>query len=228
MEPGSQNVAKLVNSPRVKRHKATPLTPEQARAFVSAVQGRRWGAAYLAAVALGLREGELLGLKWCDVDLEKRTLSVNQTVQRVLREEGEGSSLQFCETKTASSRRTLSLSPWLVGVLKTHRVSQNIARLGAGSNWHDLGLVFATRIGTPIEKSNLYRDYKKILKEAGLPSIRVHDLRHSAATLLLAQGVHPRALMEQLGHSKIGTTMDIYAHVCRQCLTTLPRRWMQC
>jgi len=102
----------------VKRQKATRFTPGQARAFVSAMRDKRWGAAYLVAIALGLREGELLGLKWREVDLEKRTLTVSQTVERVRREEGEGSSLQFCETKTASSRRTLYLSPWLVAFLR--------------------------------------------------------------------------------------------------------------
>jgi len=212
-----RNVAKLIDSPRVKRYKATPFTPEQARTFVAAVEVKRWGALYLTAVALGLREGELLAVKWSDIDFAKRTLTVNQTVQRIclegVREKRKGSRLEFCETKTASSYRTLSLSSCLVAVLRAHRANENKTRLVAGSDWRDLDLVFTTSKGTPIEKSNLHRDYKKILKDAGLPSIRLHDLRHSCATLLLAQGVHPRALMEQLGHSRIGTTMDIYAHV---------------
>ena len=208
------NVAKLVDSPRLKRHETKPLTPDEARTFLAAINGKRWNAAYLIALTLGLREGELLGLRWQDVDLDGRTLTVNQTVQRIRSEtEGEGSSLEFCEPKTNRSRRTLSLSDAVIAAIKAHRVSQNKARLAAGSEWHDDGLIFTTSIGTPIEKSNLFRDFKRILKNAKLPSIRFHDLRHSTASLLLAQGVHPRAIMELLGHSRIGVTMDTYAHV---------------
>ncbi len=209
-----RNVAKLVDSPRVKRHEVKPFTPDQARTFLTSVRGKRWSAAYMTALTLGLREGELLGLRWQDIDLDERTLTVNQTVQRIRSEtENTTSSLEFCEPKTNGSRRTLSVSGTLVSILKAHRLSQYKARLIAGSEWSDNGLVFTTSIGTPIEKSNLYRDFKGILNDAKLPSIRFHDLRHSTASLLLAQGVHPRAIMELLGHSRIGVTMDTYAHV---------------
>jgi integrase len=209
-----RNVAKLVDPPQVKRHETKPFTRDEARTFCDAVQGKRWRAAYLTALILGLREGELLGLRWQDVDFDRRTLTVNQTVQRIRSgAEGDGSSLEFCETKTNRSRRTLSLSPSLIAILKAHRVSQSKARLVAGSEWRDLGLVFSTSIGTPIEKSNLFRDFKRMLKDTKLPPVRFHDLRHSTASLLLAQGVHPRAIMELLGHSRIGVTMDTYAHV---------------
>jgi len=209
-----RNVAKLVDSPRVKRHETKPFTPDEARTFLTFVRGKRWSAAYMTALTLGLREGELLGLRWQDIDLDERTLTVNQTVQRIRSEtENTTSSLEFCEPKTNGSRRTLSVSGTLVSILKAHRISQNKARLVAGSEWSDNGLVFTTSIGTPIEKSNLYRDFKRILNDAKLPSIRFHDLRHSTASLLLAQGVHPRAIMELLGHSRIGVTMDTYAHV---------------
>ena len=117
------------------------------------------------------------------------------------------------ETKTERSRRVLSLSDSLIKALRLHRARQSQERLAAGSDWHDLGLVFTTLNGTPIEKSNLYRHFKTILEDAKLPSIRFHDLRHSTASLLLAQGTSPRVIMDLLGHSKISTTMDTYAHV---------------
>jgi integrase len=176
------------------------------------------GRVYLTALTLGLREGELLGLKWSDVDFASRTLRVNQTVQRIERvrtddDQGAKTSLQFVETKTDRSRRVLSLSDSLIKALRLHRARQSQERLAAGSDWHDLGLVFATLNGTPIEKSNLYRHFKTILDDSKLPSIRFHDLRHSTASLLLAQGTSPRVIMDLLGHSKISTTMDTYAHV---------------
>ena len=214
----ARNVAKLVDSPRVKRAELRPFTPDEARAFVDAIEGHKWAGVYLTALTLGLREGELLGLKWSDVDFAARTLRVNQTMQRIERvrkadDQGAKTSLQFVETKTDRSRRVLSLSDGLIKALRLHRARQSQERLAAGSDWHDLGLVFATLNGTPIEKSNLYRHFKTILDDARLPSIRFHDLRHSTASLLLTQGTSPRVIMDLLGHSKISTTMDTYAHV---------------
>jgi integrase len=203
----SRNVAKLIDMPRVERTEIKPLTPEQARDFVAAVRDKRWGAAYITALALGVREGELLGLRWEDVDLQARSLRIVQTVQRTK------AGRVFARPKTERSRRTLALSESLVTVLRAHRARQAEQRLAAGVAWRDMGLVFTSRIGTPIEVSNLHRDYKRILRTADLPNIRFHDLRHSAASLLLAQGVPARAIMEQLGHSKIAVTMDVYAHV---------------
>ncbi len=217
-----RNVAKLADSPRVKRPETKPFNPAQARRFREAIKGKRWELAYLTALTLGLREGEVLGLRWHDIDLEKRTLAVNHSIQRIRSEkEGESSKLQFVEVKTNRSRRTISVPASLAAALKEHRTQQLRARLAAGSDWKDHGLVFATSIGTAIEKSNLHRDFKAIIEKANenvapevkLPSIRFHDLRHSTASLLLVQGIHPRAIMELLGHSRIGVTMDTYAHV---------------
>ncbi|MGO9057358.1 MAG: tyrosine recombinase XerC [Candidatus Binataceae bacterium] len=203
----ARNVAKLVDTPKVERTEIKPFSPEQAREFVAAVRGKPWSAAYITALVLGLREGELLGLRWVDVDLEARSLRIVQTVQRTK------AGRIFARPKTERSRRTLALSESLVAVLRGHKARQAEQRLAAGSDWQDMGLVFTSRIGTPIEVSNLHRNFKGILREAGLPNIRLHDLRHSAASLLLAQGVHARAIMEQLGHSRISVTMDTYAHI---------------
>lgn len=215
----ARNVAKLVDSPRVKRHETRIFTPDEARQFVEAIAGHKWEAVFQTALTLGLREGELLGLRWSDIDFAARTLTVNQSVQRIARvrkdekDEGAKTSLQFVETKTDRSRRTLSLSEGLVKALRLHRARQSQERLAAGSDWRDNGLVFTTITGTPIEKSNLYRHFRSILDDAKLPQIRFHDLRHSTASLLLARGTSPRVIMDLLGHSKISTTMDTYAHV---------------
>ncbi len=218
----ARNVAKMVDPPRVERPETKPLTPDQARQFVQAIKECRWELIYLTALNLGLRESEVLGLRWNDIDLEKRTLTVNQSVQRIPSEkDGESSKLQLVELKTSRSRRCISIPASLAARLREHRTRQLRARLAAGTAWKDYGLVFTTSIGTAIEKSNLHRDFKGIIEkanessaeEATLPFIRFHDLRHSTASLLLAQGVHPRAIMELLGHSRIGVTMDTYAHV---------------
>ena len=122
-------------------------------------------------------------------------------------------SAQFSEPKTARSRRTITLPDVVATALRKHRTRQLEERLVAGSRWRESGLVFTTPIGTTIDTHSLHRTFKMILRGAGLPNIRYHDLRHTAATLLLAQGVDPRTIMETLGHSQIGLTLNTYAHV---------------
>ncbi len=202
-----RNSAALVDGPRIPHHEIHPLTPEEARRFLDAAKGERLEALYSVALAVGLRRGEALGLRWQDIDLDQRVLTVNQTVQRV------SGKLRFLEPKTEHSRRTISIPDTVVAALRTHRIRQLEERLAAGPLWKDFGLVFATRIGTPLEPRNVHRDFKRILAKAGVPNQRFHDLRHAAASLLLAQGVSPRVVMELLGHSRIGITMDTYSHV---------------
>jgi integrase len=211
----ARNVAALVGSPRVKRRAITPFNSDQARAFAEAIPEKRFGPLYLTALMLGLRQGEVLGLRWSDVDFTEKRLTVSRAIERIRNADGKGSSLQFVEPKTDRSRRTISLPDSIIAALKTQRARQAQARLLAGADWKDKSgdLIFTTKIGTPIEPRNLYRDFRGILADAKLPMIRFHDLRHSAASLLLAQGAHPRLVMELLGHSKISTTMDTYSHV---------------
>lgn len=129
-----------------------------------------------------------------------------------------GGKLQFAEPKTAGNRRTISM-PEIVGrALREHRVRQLQERLLAGSRWQEHGLVFTSTIGTPLEPRNMVRHFHQVLRQAGLPRFRFHDLRHTAATLLLAQGVELRVVMEVLRHSQISTTADLYAHVVRLLL----------
>jgi integrase len=202
-----RNVATLVDPPRSRTPRFTTLTPEQGRMLLDAARGDRLEALYRVALSLGLRQGEALGLRWEDVDLQAGTLRVAVALQRV------DGKLQLVEPKTDRSRRTLFLPTALVNALKAHRTRQLQERLLAGDRWRDSGLVFTSRIGTPLEPRNVTRAYKALLTRAGLTDIRFHDLRHSCASLLVAQGLHPRVVMETLGHSQISLTMNTYAHV---------------
>ena len=178
-------------------------------------KGDRLEALYTVATATGLRQGEALGLRWRDVDLDAGSLRVAHSLQRVpiAKRIGKGPEFVLAEPKTARSRRAIHLPGVVVTALREHRVRQLEDRIAAGSAWLDLDLVFCTTVGTPLVARNVVRAFGHLLRRAGLPPIRFHDLRHSAATLMLAQGVSPRVIMETLGHSQIGMTMNLYAHV---------------
>lgn len=205
----SRNAASLAVAPKVETRPASYLTNEQARAFLSAIRGHRLEALYTVALALGLRQGEALGLRWTDVDLEGPSPSI--TVRRQLSRIG--GRPELVEPKTARSKRTIAVPLVVANALRTHRVRQLEERLISGSRWDDWGLVFTTTVGTPLDGSRVTRDLQRVLAGAGLPRMRFHDLRHSCASLLAAQGVPARVTMEILGHSDIRTTMNIYTHV---------------
>lgn len=203
----ARNVATLVAAPRATHSEMTVLTPEQARTFLETARNDRLEALYRVALSLGLRRGEALGLRWEDIDFEQRTLRVSFALQ-ALKEK-----LTLVEPKTMTSRRTIPLPFALVSALRAHYARQLQERLLAGDRWQEHGLVFPTSIGTPMHAGNLVRSFHALLKRAGLPSIRFHDLRHSCASLLAAQGVPARVAMEILGHSDIRVTQNIYTHV---------------
>ena len=203
----TRNVAALVDSPRVPRHEIQPLSPDQARTLLFQAREHRLGALVTVALSLGLRLGEALGLRWEAVDLETATLHVRVALQRVAR------SWQLVEPKSERSRRSIALPDVAVSALREHRVRQLEERLAAGSRWQENGFVFTSRTGTPLEPRNVTREFHGLLADAGLPRFRFHDLRHTAATFLLAQGVDPRTIMETLGHSQISLTMNTYGHV---------------
>ena len=205
----TRNVARLVEPPRVPRRPVQPLDPEQARRFLEVVAGDRLEALYLAALGVGLRQGELLGLSWADVDLELGTIRVRQALQRV------DGRLVLVEPKSATSHRLVSLPELVRLALRAHVARQHRDRLLAGPRWRDdpRELVFRSTIGTPLDGITVTRRFQRILRDAGLPRQRFHDLRHACASLLLAQGVAPRVVMEQLGHSQISLTMNTYSHV---------------
>jgi len=202
-----RNVAKLVKVP-VPRYKVNRgLTTPQARAVLNAAATHRLRALYVLALYLGLRRGELLGLRWEDVDLDGEKLEVVQTLQRV------GGKLQLVPPKTEDSARTLPLPSPCVEALREHRKRQFSERSDAWPDWEDCGLVFPSRRGTPMEPDNLRRSWGTIRGKVGLDETRFHDLRHTCVTLLLDLGVPPHVVRDIVGHSDIEVTMTIYAHV---------------
>ncbi|MBZ5727443.1 MAG: site-specific integrase [Acidobacteriia bacterium] len=207
-----RNVAMLVDFPKTEHAEIRPYTPEEAQKFLEAAKGHRLGVLFSTALALGLRKGEALALQWPAIDFERGTLSVRLALQRVKMPGEERGKLLLKEPKR-SSRRTLNLPQVILSGLVEQRQRQEQARILAGSRWRESGFVFTTGIGTPLGPGNLRRAFSEILLAADLPRCRIHDLRHTAATLLLAQGVHPRVVMELLGHSQIAVTMNTYSHV---------------
>ena len=206
----SRNVATLVDAPKVEQSEIAPLPPAQARAFLLAVTGHRLEGLFTVALSLGLRQGEALGLAWSDVNLDDGTLTVRKQLQRI------GGQLVLTDPKTRQSRRTIALPPVTVAALRRQRVRQLEERLLSGERWNGgWELVFMTGHGTPLDARNVSRQFHAALDTAGLPPMRFHDLRHSAATLLMLQGVSARVVMETLGHSQLSQTAR-YSHVLPQ------------
>jgi integrase len=202
------NTAGMVSGPRGTRQEPKVLTTEEARRLLDAARGDRLEALYSVALALGLRQGEVLGLKWSDIDLETGTLRVRRASQRIPHQ-----GTQLVETKTERRRRALVMPPIVISALRAHRARQAMERLAAGQHWVDLDLVFPSLKGTLADGPNITHRFHRLLQRAGLPPMRFHDLRHACASLLLVQGVHPRVVMETLGHSQISLTMNTYSHV---------------
>ncbi len=203
-----RNVAEAVRAPRPAPKEMRPLSPDETRRFIQAACGDKLEALYVLAVHTGMRQGELLGLKWQDVDLENGKLSVRHTVTK------SGGRLLLGEPKTKKSRRTIILGAGAVSALREHLAGQvkEIERLG--DLYRDEGLVFASEVGTIMNPANLRkRSFASLLVRAKLPRIRFHDLRHTCATLLFGRGVHPKYVQELLGHSNIAITLDTYSHV---------------
>ncbi len=205
----TRNVARLAEPPRVPQREIRPLTPDQVRLFLEAIHGDRAEALYLVAVGVGLRQGEILGLAWTDIDFERSTITVRQALQRV------DGRLELVEPKSVTSRRVVAVPTIVLDGLRVHRTRQREDRLLAGSRWQDdpRDLVFRTTVGTPMDGIAVTRRFQARLAVAGLPRQRFHDLRHACASLLLAQGVPARVVMETLGHSQISLTLNTYSHV---------------
>lgn len=204
----SRNVCTLVDPPTPKRAESTPLTADEARRVLAAASEVRNAARWTVALALGLRQSEALGLKWSDIDLDRGTLSVRRGLHRVT-----GRGLVFEEPKSERSRRTLALPVQLVEALRRHQAAQLEERAAAGSEWQDQDLVFTQPNGRPLDRRSDWESWRALLSSAGVRQVRLHDGRHTAATLLLTAGVHPRVVMELLGHSQMRTTTDVYSHV---------------
>ena len=186
-----------------------PLSPEQAKILLAAAAGTRLEALYVLAVHTGLRQGELFGLRWEDIDFGAETLSVKRILSGA-----EGGRPVFGTPKTAKSRRSVKLTAPAVEALLRHREAQDRERATVWSGREDNRLVFRSTTGTPLNRHNLVRrSFKPLLEKAGLPGIRFHDLRHTCATILLSKGKHPKYVQELLGHATVAITLDTYSHV---------------
>ncbi|WP_406060611.1 site-specific integrase [Streptomyces sp. NBC_01077] len=201
-----RNVAKLVEPPRAAVRDLSPWSLDETLDFLAASRRDPLYAAFVLAIAMGLRRGELVGLRWNDIDLENRVLLVRQQVQR------RRGVLYNDETKGRRSR-AIPLPAMCLAPLRWHRLRQRATYAAAGTEWSPGGYVFATRTGRPVEPRNVHRSFVRVSETAGLRLIRLHDTRHGCATLLTAAGVAPRVVMEILGHSQISLTMDVYTHV---------------
>lgn len=204
------NAAALAESPRVPVAEMRTLGEEDVAVFQNAIRGNRLEALYCMALATGLRQGEVLGLRWEDVDLERGgKLRIRYALQRI------DGAYVLVEPKSVKSRRTISPLPKVVVMaLREHKERQDSEKQTSGERWlNSRDLVFTTDCGAPLSASVVTHDFTRVLKRAGLPRIRFHDLRHSCASFLLKQGVHPRAVMELLGHSQINLTLNTYSHV---------------
>jgi integrase len=205
----ARNVADLVDPPGIAKLQMLVLTGQQPARLLSALEGERLEALFVVALSAGLRRGELLGLRWKNVDLDRGVLAVTGSLQGTTRD-----TLVIGSPKNGRSR-AVALGPQAVDALREHRARQVDERLRAGSLWThlDLDLVFADEFGRYLSPTTLTSALDRVLRQAGLPDIRFHDLRHSAATLMLSHGVHPKVVSEMLGHSSVGITLDLYSHV---------------
>ncbi len=207
-----RNATEAVKPPQPTREEMLPLTPEQAKLLLQVAHdtGNRLEALYVLAIHTGLRQGELLGLKWDDVDLSGATGSLQ--VRRTLSITKDGPI--FTSPKTTGSRRSVKLTGKAIEALKSHLERQLAEIDRVGSLWSENDLIFASETGEPLNRHNLTRrSFKPLLKRAGLPQVRFHDLRHTCATLLLTRNVNPKIVSEMLRHSTIAITLDTYSHV---------------
>jgi integrase len=206
----TRNVASIAEGPKLDHSEGRSLSPEQAKVFLHAVKGHRHEGAYVIALSLGLRRGEILGLSWNDIEASEGTVVLH--VRRQLIRDRSG--VQLVDLKTVGSRRVLHLSRPLVEILERHRARQEAEELVVGQRWNnDQELIFTSNIGTPLDPESFGRTVPKICKDAGLGHWSIHELRHSCASLLIAMEVPLEAVAEQMGHASIRVTKDVYGHL---------------
>ncbi len=203
-----RNVARNVRTGTARPRRFNPLTADEARRFLAAAQSHRHATLFELALRTGLRKGELLGLRWEDLDLDGGTATIRRTLQRT-----NSKGLATLPTKTLSSERRIALPASCITSLRAHHKHQAQEKQKAGSDWHDTGHVFTRPDGHLIEPATLTKQFNALLRNAHLRPIRFHDLRHSTATLLLEQGVELVVIKELRGHAHIGVTATVYAHV---------------
>lgn len=197
-----------VTPPKPPRKEMRPLTPDEVNVFLESTRDDPLHALWVLLVTTGMRVGEATALHWEDLELKAATLQIQDTVKRV-----KGKGLVIGDVKTAHSRRRIILAGSTVDALRIHQEQQRLARKVAGDKWSDRGLVFCTAMGGPLDAGSVSHTKDRALTAAGLPHVRTHDLRHTAATYLMSQGVHPKVVQDLLGHSSITLTMNTYSHV---------------
>jgi integrase len=203
-----RNVALLVDTPSVVRPESKFLPPDEAKCLLNVIKTERLAALYTVALAVGLRKSEALGLRWQDINFETGTITVRVSLHYV------NKTYRLFEPKSRSGRRQIALPEVALDALRIHRQFQDAEQEEQGSHWQDTyGLVFTTSHGTPLNGRNVTRSFHRMLKRAGLERMRFYDMRHTCASLLIALGVHPRVVMDILGHSQISLTMNTYGHV---------------
>lgn len=208
MDLVARNASEGASVPRPTHREMRTLTSDQLTLLFDATRGDRFSSLWVLLSTTGLRVGEALGLQWGDVDLRARTLVVRRALQRQ-RDGG----LVFVEPKTHQSRRTVQLGGLSCAALQEQHERQAFEQRTAAAEWQDRDLVFCTAFGTPLDRGRIHLNWVAALRKSGLPQVRVHDLRHTAATIMLTEGVHPKVVQEMLGHSSISVTLDIYSHV---------------
>jgi integrase len=203
-----RNPTDAVTPPRYEHEEMRFYDEAQVNQFLFAAKGNRNEALYYLAVTTGLRQSELLGLKWSDLDWVKKTLSVQRQLRREFKQ-GD----YFTTPKTKAGKRTIVLGEKTIEILHEHWDLQNQERRFAGGRWKENDLIFTSSIGTPMDQHNLYHTFREFIHSVGLPEIRFHDLRHTAASLMLNHGIAPIIVSKRLGHSKVSITLDIYGHL---------------
>ena len=203
----SRNVAKAVDPPRPRRAKIATLASDDIPKFLKAASDTPYYALFFTALSTGMRLGEILGLRWCDVDLDSGSLFV---VQSLYKSDGV---CEMREPKSPHSRRQIAMPSSLIQLLQQHHAKQEVQNILLGRELTGSDLVFAHPDGKPLDRHTVSHSFTKLLEKAGLPHIRFHDLRHTHATLMLKAGVHPKIVSERLGHASVAFTLDTYSHV---------------
>jgi integrase len=209
----SHNSVDAVERPKVEQAEMQILNEEQIRQFLSAASGSPFETVYYLALTTGMRASELLGLKWSDVDGKKSTLFVHRQMQYIA-----GQGYIFSQPKTQAGRRQIKVGASTLKELEAHRNRQSIQKSIAGERWQENDLIFPTTIGTPLDYKRVTKEFKRLLKRAGLPEIRFHDLRHTSLNTLMEMGLPVNTVQRRAGHTRASTTVDIYGHATAQSL----------
>ena len=209
-----RNPAHGANLPKYTHAEMNVLDATQVTQFLIAARGSKYEALYYLAIHTGMRQGELFGLQWSDLQWNSGNLHVQRQVRRVPKH-----GWKFGNPKTKAGRRTIKLGEGTLNILRQHRELQKILKKFAGDRWQENDLIFPSSTGTPGDPSNLRKDFLMVLEKTGVQKIRFHDLRHTAASLMLNNGVPPIVVSKILGHAKPSTTLDVYGHLYTEMQT---------